>query len=284
MLTNLLFIDCSKMARIRINTRTHTKEKSYLMNSYFFFKLVRQKKSIRWAKYVYVCEWDMCRRNSCNFPWWIKNVKSRSKIALFSKERHFEIWFQKKRTITFFWSKISKLHKEDPILHVATTFSLKQGETRTSHGPIPHPLKKKSHHGYLMAYQIVAIQWLHIDCANSQKSNMLWYIWVLDGASFGTWWRIEYDCILVGDDDDDDNNNNNNNKRRRVFALSKSIFSRNRSLMDAMWFYGKERIIGKGNLYLTENWLSWNEMCCAADNYNYMYHKCAKEFLDSKLN
>ena len=27
-----------------------------------------------------------------------------------------------------------------PILHVATTFSLKQGETRTSHGPIPHPL------------------------------------------------------------------------------------------------------------------------------------------------
>ena len=30
--------------------------------------------------------------------------------------------------------------KKDPILHVATTFSLKQGETRTSHGPIPHPL------------------------------------------------------------------------------------------------------------------------------------------------
>ena len=25
-------------------------------------------------------------------------------------------------------------------MHVATTFSLKQGETRTSHGPIPHPL------------------------------------------------------------------------------------------------------------------------------------------------
>ena len=49
--------------------------------------------------------------------------------------------FQKKKTITFFWSKLSKLHKKDPILHVATTFSLKQGETRTSHGPIPHPLK-----------------------------------------------------------------------------------------------------------------------------------------------
>ena len=33
--------------------------------------------------------------------------------------------FLKKRTVTFFWSKLSKLHKKDPILHVATTFSLK---------------------------------------------------------------------------------------------------------------------------------------------------------------
>ena len=49
--------------------------------------------------------------------------------------------FKKKRTITFFGSKLSKLHKKDPILHVATTFSLKQRETRTSHGPIPHPLR-----------------------------------------------------------------------------------------------------------------------------------------------
>ena len=48
------------------------------------------------------------------FPWWLENVKSRSKIALFSNERHFEIWFPKKRTITFFWSKLSKLHKKRP--------------------------------------------------------------------------------------------------------------------------------------------------------------------------
>ena len=27
----------------------------------------------------------------------------------------------------------------------ATTFSLKQGETRTSHGPIPHPLRPLFH-------------------------------------------------------------------------------------------------------------------------------------------
>ena len=48
--------------------------------------------------------------------------------------------FQKREQLRFFLSKLSKLHKRDPILHVATTFSLKQGETRTSHGPIPHPL------------------------------------------------------------------------------------------------------------------------------------------------
>ena len=82
----------------------------------------------------------------CNFSWWLENVKSRSKIALFLNERHFEIWFPKKRTITFFWCKLSKLHKKDTILHVATTFSLKQGETSTRHGPILHP--SKSFFGY----------------------------------------------------------------------------------------------------------------------------------------
>ena len=55
-------------------------------------------------------------------------------------ERHFEIWFPKKKTIKFFWSKLSKLHKKDSILHVTTTFSLKQGKTRTNSVPIPHPL------------------------------------------------------------------------------------------------------------------------------------------------
>ena len=37
------------------------------------------------------------------FPWWLKNVKSRSKIACFSNERHIEIWLPKKKTITCFW-------------------------------------------------------------------------------------------------------------------------------------------------------------------------------------
>ena len=67
-------------------------------------------------------------------------------------------------------------------------------------------------------------------------------------------------------------------KRRWLFALFKSIFLRNRSLSNARWFYDKKCKIEKGNLYLTENRSSWNEMCCAADNHNYMCHTCAKEF------
>ena len=67
---------------------------------------------------------------------------------------------------------------------------------------------------------------------------------------------------------------------RRVLALFMSIFLRNRSLSDARWFYGKKRKIGKENLYLTENQLSWNEMCCASDNHNKLYvsHMCKRIF------
>ena len=47
--------------------------------------------------------------------------------------------FQKENNYVF--SEVKYLnYTKDPILHVAITFSLKQGETRTSHGPIPHPL------------------------------------------------------------------------------------------------------------------------------------------------
>ena len=75
------------------------------------------------------------------FPWWLKNVKSRSKIALFFKWVPFWNLISKKRKqLSFSEVNYQDYTKNDPILHVATTFSLKQGETRTSHGPIPHPL------------------------------------------------------------------------------------------------------------------------------------------------
>ena len=47
--------------------------------------------------------------------------------------------FDFQKTITFFWSKLSKLHKKDPILHVATTFFLKQGETEQAMDPFHIP-------------------------------------------------------------------------------------------------------------------------------------------------
>ena len=48
--------------------------------------------------------------------------------------------FQKREQLRF--SEVNYLNytKKGPILHVATTFSLKQGETRTYSVPIPHPL------------------------------------------------------------------------------------------------------------------------------------------------
>ena len=48
--------------------------------------------------------------------------------------------FQKRKQLRF--SEVNDLNytKKDPILHVTTTFSLKQGETRTNSVPIPHPL------------------------------------------------------------------------------------------------------------------------------------------------
>ena len=48
--------------------------------------------------------------------------------------------FQKRKQLRFFEVNYLNYTKKDSILHATTTFSLKQGETRTSSGPIPHPL------------------------------------------------------------------------------------------------------------------------------------------------
>ena len=46
----------------------------------------------------------------------------------------------------------------------------------------------------------------------------------------------------------------------------------------------KKRKNGKGNLYLTENQFSRNEMWCAMVNHNHMDHICPKGFSDSNFN
>ena len=64
----------------------------------------------------------------------------------------------------------------------------------------------------------------------------------------------------------------------------KAFSWKNQFLSNARWFYGKKHKVGKGNLYLTENQLSRNKMCCEADNQNYMCYICGKGFLDSNFN
>ena len=62
----------------------------------FFFKIGKAKKVNNVSK-IHVCMWVryMCWRNFCNFSLVTKNLKSRSKIALFSNERHLKFDFQK---------------------------------------------------------------------------------------------------------------------------------------------------------------------------------------------
>ena len=65
--------------------------------------------------------------------------------------------FQKRKQLRFPEVNYLNYTKTDPILPVATTFSLKQGETRTSHGPIPHPLN----HYPVQIYHYGKCLWLH---------------------------------------------------------------------------------------------------------------------------
>ena len=75
---------------------------SYMIISIFFAKLGRQKRSLGWAKYVYVYVSMICADGIfVSFPCWLKIVKSRPKVAFFLNERHFEIWFRKKETKHF---------------------------------------------------------------------------------------------------------------------------------------------------------------------------------------
>ena len=91
LLTILLFIDCFKMSPIRINTRNHTKEKPYLINSYFFlsifFKVGKAKKKVnRMSKIYDMYLSEICaERGFVTFLWRLKHVKSSSKIAPFFK-------------------------------------------------------------------------------------------------------------------------------------------------------------------------------------------------------
>ena len=84
----------------------------------------------------------MCWRNFCNFSLVTKKCESRSKITLFSKERHFEIWFSKRKQLRF--SEVNYLNytKKTQFLHVTSTFYLKQGVNKNKQRTHSTPVKK----------------------------------------------------------------------------------------------------------------------------------------------
>ena len=51
----------------------------------------------------------------------------------------------------------------------------------------------------------------------------------------------------------------------------KSVFLTNQSLSNARWFYGKNTKLGR-EICIQLKSISWNEMCCAADNHNCVTH------------
>ena len=79
--------------------------------------------------------------------------------------------FQKRKQLRFSEVKLSKLHKKDPMLHMTTTFSLKQWETRTNI-PIPHPLRH------------ISMLLLNTNCryCNLQSGDLPEYLHKRDGA------------------------------------------------------------------------------------------------------
>ena len=66
-------------------------------------------------------------------------------MAFFSHERHLEIWFPKKETITFFWSKLHYT-KKDQILHVKNYIFPKTRGNKNKQWTHITPLSLNRHH------------------------------------------------------------------------------------------------------------------------------------------
>ena len=86
------------------------------------------------------------------FPGNYKKCKQKVKNTFFQMSAILKLDLKKKQTNkpkqndTIRFPEVNYLNytKKDPILQVTTTLPLKQGETRTSSGPIPHPLNLRT--------------------------------------------------------------------------------------------------------------------------------------------
>ena len=86
--------------------------------------------------------------------------------------------FQKREKLRFSEVNYLNSHKKDPILHVTTTFSLKQGETKTSHGLIPHTLSMLSSFCFQISTLLVCLVGDEITQLNFLfGTHVLWWFW-----------------------------------------------------------------------------------------------------------
>ena len=138
----------------------------------------------------------MCWMNISVFSLVTKACEKWIENSHFSSGRHFRMCIPKVKTITFFRRKLSKLHEKDTILHVTSTFFLKQGQTRASSGPITVPLsidKKRGNAGWywygLAAHVNVLPMGFYITKrylgASNKKIRQSW--WHKGTSSLGLW-------------------------------------------------------------------------------------------------
>ena len=143
MVTILLFIDCSKMAEIRINTSSHTKEKPYMMTSQFSQNW--EGKNGQYGEQrtcLYVSE--ICGKGIfVSFPWWLKNVKSRLKITppffFFQMGAILKFDFQKRKQFHFSEENYLNYTKKTKFCLMTITFSLSKGKQEQAADPFGSP-------------------------------------------------------------------------------------------------------------------------------------------------
>ena len=93
----------------------------YFTESFFFSKLAKEVNRVSKIR-VCMCLRYVLKEFFVTFPWYVENVKSRSKIAFFFQmSAILKFDFQKREQLRF--SEVNYLNytKKDPILHVATT-------------------------------------------------------------------------------------------------------------------------------------------------------------------
>ena len=142
MLTILIFIDCSKMAQMRINTRNHTEEKPYRINLYFWQNWSgKKKKKVNMVSNIHVCMWVWyVLKEYCNFTMVTLRMWKLVKNSPFFKWVPFWNLISKKKTITVFWSILSKVHKKTQFCMWQLHFLWNKGKQEQAVDPFATPL------------------------------------------------------------------------------------------------------------------------------------------------